>query len=106
MTIYSSFLDDPSIEYINFGSKVKKLGENFENFINMTYEEARVGNPRPFLEILIVKKFLSKQMLTQRDWRLVKLLFTVDGHLLIFDEKDRKVTLKLLEKGMELKPTS
>jgi len=45
-------------------------------------------------------------MLTQRDWKLVKLIFTVDGHLLIFDEKDRKVTLKLLEKGIELKSTS
>lgn len=85
--VFASFLDDKSTQYISFGSKSKKLQDNFENFMRMVYEEDRIGNPYPYLEILVAKKFTSKLQLSQRDWKPIKLIFTVDHNLLLFDEK-------------------
>lgn len=53
----------------------------------MIYEEQRVGKLYPFLEILISKKYNSKLQLSEREWKDIKLVFTVDGNLLIYDEK-------------------
>lgn len=61
----------------------------------MIYEEQRVGKLYPFLEILISKKYNSKLQLSEREWMDIKLIFTVDGNLLIYDEKEGKVILKL-----------
>ncbi len=35
----------------------------------MAYEEQRVGNPYPYLDILIAKKYASKIQISQRDWK-------------------------------------
>lgn len=70
-----------------FGSKSIKLADNFDNFMKMVDEEKRIGNPAPYLDILMIKKFNSKLQLTQRDWKDIKLIFSVDGNLLIVDEK-------------------
>lgn len=75
------------MEYIRFGNKSVKLADNFEGFMRMVNEEKRVGNAYPFLEILIQKKFNSKLQLSQRDWKDIKLIFSVDGNLLLVDEK-------------------
>lgn len=63
--------------------------------MRLVHEEKRVGNPYPFLDILIVKKFNSKLQLSQREWKDVKLIFSVDKNLLLLDEKEGKIILKL-----------
>jgi hypothetical protein len=65
-----------------------------------------VGNPLPFLDILIVKKYQSKLQVSQREWKQVKLIFTVDNNLVVIDEKEGKIVLKLTDNSVRLKKIS
>jgi hypothetical protein len=104
--VFSSFLDEGCLEYIHFGCKSQKLNENFDKFMKMTYELDRVGNPRPFLDILVIKKFSCKLLLDKRAWKQTTLFFTVDSHLLFYDCKMKKVELKLLIQGLKVERMS
>lgn len=72
----------------------------------MTFEEERVGNPYPYLDILVVKKFTAQFQVTQRDWKDVKLVFTVDSNLLIHDEKEGKIVVRLMDSNLKMKKIS
>lgn len=104
--IYCSFLNEKSVEYINFGCKTSKISENFEDFINLSFEEERIGNPHPYLKILITKRFVAQMQISQREWRDVKLFFTIDSNLLFVDTKDSKVILRLMEHTLRFKKLS
>ena len=74
--------------------------------MKMVYEEQRIGNPVPYLQLLTIKKFPSKQKLSEREWRDIKLVFSVDRNLLFLDDKETKVYLKILESSVKLKRVS
>ena len=74
--------------------------------MRMAFEERRIGNPFPFLEILIAKKFKAKLQKSQREWDEVRLIFSVDHNLIVYDEKDGKTVIKLKESTLAVKRIS
>ena len=72
----------------------------------MAYEEKRIGNPFPYLQILIAKKFKAKMQKSQREWQETRLIFSVDHNFIVYNEKEGKTTLKLKQNSLAVKRIS
>lgn len=103
---FLSVLNEKDCEHISFGFKTNSLKATLEGYIKLQYEKLRVGDPLKLIEILQNKRFKCKLQKTQREYIDVRIYFTVDNHILVFDEKKRKVAIKLIEQGFQIRRLS
>lgn len=103
---FASVLNEKDAEFISFGCKNNHLKTNFEPFIDLTHEKQRVGDPFKLIEILQNKRFKCKLQKSQRDYINIRVYFTVDENVLLFDEAKKKVALKLKEDGFKVRRIS
>jgi len=82
---FASVLNDKDAEFICFGCKSNQIKQNFEAFTDLLHEKERIGDPFQLVEILQNKRFKSKLQKSQRDYINVRIYFTVDNNVLIFD---------------------
>jgi hypothetical protein len=92
---FGSVLNDKDAEFIGFGCKSANLKAIFEPFINFTHEKERIGDPLKLIEILQNKRFKCKLQKSQREYVPIRLYFTIDKNILLFDEPKKKVIMKL-----------
>ena len=71
---------------MSFGSKKASFYDKFEEFINLSHEPARVGSMLQLIEILQNKYFRCKIQKDKKEWIQTKLYFSLDQHILIYDE--------------------
>lgn len=74
-----------------------------EEFINLTNEHDRVGNMIQLIEILQNKYFKCKIQKDKKEWTQTKLYFSLDQHILIFDEDKKRLLLKINSKTIQAK---
>ncbi len=65
--------------------------------MNLKHEKERIGDPIKLIDILQNKKFKCKLQKSQREYTNIRLYFTIDKNVLLFDESKKKVVMKLKE---------
>jgi hypothetical protein len=103
---FASVLSDKDAEFISFGCPTGQIKNNFETFIDLTFEKERNGDIMKLVEILQNKRFKSKLQKSQREYINVRIYFTVEENVLIFDEAKKKVILKLKEHSFKIRRLS
>lgn len=103
---FASVLNDKDTEFISFGCKSNNLKSSFEPFIALTHEKDRVGDPIKLVDILQNKRFKCKLQKSQREYIPIRLYFTIDKNVLLFDEAKKKVIMKLKEDGFKIRRLS
>lgn len=63
--------------------------------MNLLYEKDRIGDPIKLIEILQNKRFKCKLQKSQREYLNIRVYFTIDSNILLFDETKKKVIMKL-----------
>ena len=74
----------------------------------MEKEEQVIGDPIPILKILQHKRFKVKipKDKTQREWFQADYFFTVDKNVILFNDEERKIHMKIKQKGLNVKRIS
>lgn len=103
---FASVLSDKDAEFIAFGCKSANLKVAFEPFAGLTHEKERIGDPIKLIDILQNKRFKCKLQKSQRDYVPIRLYFTIDKNVLLFDEGKKKVIMKLREDGFRIRRIS
>jgi hypothetical protein len=103
---FASVLTDKDNEFISFGCKSAQLKTAFEPFVELTYEKERIGDPIKLIDILQNKRFKCKLQKSQREYVGIRLYFTIDKNVLLFDESKKKVIMKLREDGFRIRRLS
>lgn len=103
---FSSVLSEKDAEFISYGCKSNHIKANFETFIDLVHEKQRVGDPFKLVEILQNKRFKSKLQKSQREYVSIRIYFTVENNVLIFEEDRKKVIMKLKEEGFKARRLS
>lgn len=103
---FASVLNEKDAEFISFGCKSSQIKHNFQSFIDLVYEKDRVGDPFKLIQILQNKRFKSKLQKSQREYINIRIYFTVEKNILIFDEAKKKVIMKLKEDGFKIRRLS
>ena len=82
---FASVLNDKDTEFISFGCKSGHLKACFEPFVNLTFEKERIGDPLKLIEILQNKRFRCKLQKSQREYLPLRVYFTIDKNVLLFE---------------------
>lgn len=70
------------------------------------HEKERIGDPLKLIDILQNKRFKCKLQKSQREYIPIRLYFTIDKNILLFDEPKKKVIMKLREDGFRIRRLS
>lgn len=103
---FASVLNEKDTEFISFGCKSGQLKAAFEPFLNLTYEKERIGDPLKLIDILQNKRFRCKLQKSQREYLPIRLYFTIDKNVLLFDEAKKRVMMKLREEDFRIRRLS